>query len=441
MKKRQAGVTMNEISSMVITHSRATVEEMEEVWEGDLENMLRDIYANELVHECAVLKTCNRIEMYVVSNKSSSVMLQFAKKMGLSSNITDFYDHEESIMHLLRLSAGLESMIIGEDQILGQIKDLYQVARNLGTTGRMLDTAFSKAIQVGKRVRTETEINRGALSIASAAVDLAEDTIGDLKNKMVLVIGTGEMGTLVTRALSHREIELIYIANRTYAAAKELADELGGHALQFDQIEEKLSKADVVICATGAPHFVLRYQQVQKAMTSRDKALLLIDIANPRDIDPSIANIPQVTLYNIDNLRVINEKNLELRMEEAKKAQAIIDEEFDLLIKQYKRQSADHIISEMYARYYRIRVAEKERALTKLRAYHTIGEIEQKVLDDMTNSIVNKILSEPTKALRNAAEACDDEALEIALLLFNIDRCNVKKRIKGELLPCSRKQE
>lgn len=432
---------MTEISSMVITHSRASVEEMEEVWDGDLENILRDIYSNELVHECAVLKTCNRIEMYVVSNKGSSVMFQFAKKLGLSSNIIDFYDHEESIMHLLRLSSGLESMIIGEDQILGQIKDLYQVAKNLGTTGRMLDTAFSKAIQVGKRVRTETDINRGALSIASAAVDLAEDTVGDLKNKMVLVIGTGEMGTLVTRALSHREIELMYIANRTYAAAKKLADDMGGHAVHFDQIEENLKKADVVICATGAPHFVLRHDQVKKAMESREKALLLVDIANPRDIEPSIGTIPLVTLYNIDNLRVINEKNLELRMEEAKKAQAIIDEEFDLLIRQYKRQRADHIISGMYAQYYRVRSQEKERALTKLGAYHTIGDIEQKIIDDMTNSIVNKILSEPTKALRNAAELCDDQMLDMAFRLFNVDRCNEKKRIKGELPPCSRKSE
>jgi glutamyl-tRNA reductase len=432
---------MTEISSMVITHSRATVEEMEEVWDGDLDNFLRELYANELVHECAVLKTCNRIEMYVVSHKGSSVMFQFAKKLGLSSNIIDFYDHDESIMHLLRLSSGLESMIIGEDQILGQIKDLYQVAKNLGTTGRMLDTAFSKAIQVGKRVRTETEINRGALSIASAAVDLAEETVGDLKNKMVLVIGTVEMGTLVTRALSHREIELMYIANRTYAAAKKLADDMGGHAVHFDQIEENLQKADVVICATGAPHFVLRHPQVLKAMESREKALLLIDIANPRDIEPTIGTIPHVTLYNIDNLRVINEKNLELRMEEAKKAQAIIDEEYDLLIKQYKQQRADHIVSEMYAQFYKVRSLEKERALTKLSAYHTIGDIEQKIIDDLTHSIVNKILAEPTKVLRNAAEVCDDEMLDMVFRLFSIDKCNEKRSIKGDLPPCSRKPE
>ncbi|MDI3486098.1 MAG: glutamyl-tRNA reductase [Methanolobus sp.] len=426
---------MTEITSMVITHSKATVEEIEEAWEGDIEKMLKDLHSLDLVCECAVLKTCNRVEIYVVSPKGSTVLFQFAKKMGLSSNIIDFFEHEESIMHLLRLACGLESMIIGEDQILGQIKDLYLVAKKLGTTGKMLDTAFSKAIQVGKRVRTETEINRGALSIASASVDLAEDTVGDLQNKMVLVIGTGEMGTLVTRALSHREIELMYIANRTYETAKDLADEMGGHAVHFDQIDENLSRADVVISATGAPHYVLKYEQIEKAMNFREKELLLIDIANPRDIDPSIDDIPHVTLYNIDNLRVINEKNLELRMEEAKKAQAIIDEEFELLIKQYKRQRADTLVSELYAQSYKLRVNEKDKAITKLGAYHTIGETEQQIIEDLTHSIINKMLAEPTKVIRYAAEIGDDELLESVARVFIANRSNIKD--KSELLKCS----
>ncbi|MEZ5336578.1 MAG: glutamyl-tRNA reductase [Methanolobus sp.] len=426
---------MTEITSMVITHSKATVEEIEEAWEGDIEKMLKDLHSLDLVCECAVLKTCNRVEIYVVSPKGSTVLFQFAKKMGLSSNIIDFFEHEESIMHLLRLACGLESMIIGEDQILGQIKDLYLVAKKLGTTGKMLDTAFSKAIQVGKRVRTETEINRGALSIASASVDLAEDTVGDLQNKMVLVIGTGEMGTLVTRALSHREIELMYIANRTYGTAKDLADEMGGHAVHFDQIDENLRRADVVISATGAPHYVLKYEQIEKAMNFREKELLLIDIANPRDIDPSINGIPHVTLYNIDNLRVINEKNLELRMEEAKKAQAIIDEELDLLIKQYKRQRADTLVSELYAQSYKLRVNEKDKAITKLGAYHTIGETEKQIIEDLTHSIINKMLAEPTKVIRYAAEIGDDELLESVARVFIANRSNIKE--KKELVKCS----
>ncbi|MDY0386339.1 MAG: glutamyl-tRNA reductase [Methanolobus sp.] len=427
---------MTEITSMVITHSKATVEEIEEAWNGDIEKMLKNLHSNDLVHECVVLKTCNRVEIYIVSQKGSSVLFQFAKKMGLSSNIVDFFDHEESIMHLLNLASGLKSMIIGEDQILGQIKDLYLVAKKLGTTGKMLDTAFSKAIQVGKRVRTETEINHGALSIASASVDLAEETVGDLKDKMVLVIGTGEMGALVTRALSHREIKLMYIANRTYEAAKQLADEMGGHAVNFDQINENLRKADVVISATGAPHFVLKYEQVEKAMSYREKEILFIDIANPRDIDPSIKDIPYVTLYNIDNLRVINEKNLELRMGEAKKAQKIIEEEFCLLNKQYKQQKADHLVSKLYAQSYKLRIHEKEKAITKLSAYHTIGEIESKIIENLTHSIINKILAEPTKVLRYAAETGDDELLDTVSKLFNIEKSSLYTKNKDEMIKC-----
>ena len=174
---------MTEINSMVITHSKASIEEMERSWNGDLEEVLRNLYSNEFVHECVVMKTCNRIEIYVVSPKGSSVLFNFAKSMAFPLQVVEFLDHNESLLHLLRLACGLESMIVGEDQILGQIRDMYLLAKKTGTTGRMLDTAFSKAIQVGKRVRTETEVNRGAVSIGSAAVDLAEMVLGGLEGK------------------------------------------------------------------------------------------------------------------------------------------------------------------------------------------------------------------------------------------------------------------
>lgn len=413
---------MTEINSMVITHSKASIEEMERSWNGDLEEVLRNLYSNEFVHECVVMKTCNRIEIYVVSPKGSSVLFNFAKSMAFPLQVVEFLDHEESLLHLLRLACGLESMIVGEDQILGQIRDMYLLAKKVGTTGRMLDTAFSKAIQVGKRVRTETEVNRGAVSIGSAAVDLAEMVLGGLEGKMILVIGTGEMGTLVTRALAHREMDLIYIANRTFEKARDLADSMGGHAVRFENLAEHVRKADVVISATSAPHYVLRRSLIEESMKDRNRELLLVDIANPRDIESSVAEIEHVKLYNIDNLRIINERNLAQRREEAKKAEKIVDEELGLLLKQYKQQKADHIVSAIYANVYNVRKQEKERAVTKLRAYHTIGEIENKVLDDLTHSIVNKILAEPTKVLRNAAEMNDDELLDVVSRLFNIDK-------------------
>jgi glutamyl-tRNA reductase len=405
---------------MVISHAKATVEEMEDAWQGEIEDILSQLSSHELVYECAVLKTCNRLEMYVVSPRGSSVLFHFAKSMGVSSRIVEFYDHEESLYHLLKLSCGLESMIIGEDQILGQIKDLFTFSRNAGTMGKILETAFSKAIQVGKRARTETNINRGSVSIASAAVDLADEMLKGLQGRNILVIGTGEMGTLVTRALSHRDMNVVYLANRTYEKAKVLADELGGEAVDFMSLDRYAQQADVIISATSAPHYVLKKATVEKSLKGRSDNLLLIDIASPRDIDPEVESLPGVILRNIDNLRVINERNLQMRMEEAKKVEVIIDEEYKMLINQYKRQKADALLSELYSQVYTLRKQEMDRAVNRLGAYHTIGDVECKVLDDLTRAIANKVLAEPTKVLRNAAEYNDEDFLDSACKLFNI---------------------
>ena len=417
---------MTEISSMVISHKKAKVEEMESAWHGDLDGLLHNLYHQEYVYECVVLKTCNRVEIYVVSPKSSSILFSFAKEMGASTHIIDFYGHDESLEHLLRLAGGLESMIVGEDQILGQIKDLYAYSKKMGTTGKILDTAFDKAIQVGKRIRNETKINKGSVSIGSAAVDLAEDILEGLTGKSVLVIGAGEIGVLVAKALAEKDIEAIYIANRTFQKAEEIAYELGGHAVRLDDIQTYLKDADVVISGTGAPHYILTREIVQKAIQNRNRKLLLVDIANPRDIEESVVELENVELCNIDNLRVISERTLKMRKEEAKKAEAIIQEEIRLLNLQYKRQKADRLIADLYRQVYDVRIREREKAVNRLCAYHTIGEIETEVLDDLTHSIVNKILAEPTKVLRQAAELGNEEFLDVVSRIFCLEKDRVR---------------
>jgi glutamyl-tRNA reductase len=411
---------------MVISHKKAKVEEMESAWHGDLDGLLHNLYNHEFVHECVVLKTCNRVEIYVVSPKSSSVLFSFAKEMGASTHIIDFYGHDETLEHLLRLAGGLESMIVGEDQILGQMKELYAYSKKAGTTGKILDTAFDKAIQVGKRIRNETKINKGSVSIGSAAVDLAEDILGGLTGKSVLVIGAGEIGVLVAKALAEKDIEAIYIANRTFKKAEEIAYELGGHAVKLDDVETYLKSADVIISGTGAPHYILTREMVEKAIENRSSKLLLIDIANPRDIEESAAELESVELCNIDNLRVISERTLKMRKEEAKKAEAIIQEEIKLLNLQYKRQRADRLIADLYRQVYDVRIKERQKAVNRLSAYHTIGEIETEVLDDLTHSIVNKILAEPTKVLRQAAELDNEEFLDVVSRIFCLEKDKVK---------------
>lgn len=419
---------MTEISSMLITHTKATIEEMEHAWHGGIDQLLVRLKSHELVQECAVLKTCNRVEVYVVSPKGSKVLLDFAKHMKVSSRIIDFLDHEESLRHLLRLTSGLESMIVGEDQILGQVKELFMMAKKANAIGKTLDTAFNKAIQVGKRIRSETGINKGSVSIGSAAVELAEKTLGGLQGKTVMVIGAGEMGALVAKALANKNIKVIYVANRTFDKAEALACELKGRAVRYESLEKYIPISDVVISATKAPHYILTHEIISRAMDKREKnELMLIDIGNPRNIESSVGEIPDISLHNIDSLRSISEANLEKRREEAKKAEIIIEEELALLKRQYKRQQADNIISALYSKVEEIREKEREEAVNKLKARHTIGDIEKQVLDDMTHSFANQILAEPTKILRDAAEQDDEAFLEAVAELFKLNGEKGKK--------------
>lgn len=417
---------MTEISSMLITHTKATIVEMESAWHGGIDQLLVHLKSHELVEECAVLKTCNRVEVYVVSPKGSKVLFEFAKHMKVSSRIIDFLDHEESLRHLLRLTSGLESMIVGEDQILGQVKELFQMAKKAGAVGKTLDTAFNKAIQVGKRTRNETGINKGSVSIGSAAVELAEKELGGLEGKTILVIGAGEMGTLVAKALANKDIKVIYVANRTFEKAQALACELNGEACPYEEMEKFIPKSDVVISATKAPHFVLT-TEIMSGIMGGKKEIMLIDIGNPRNIESGVGDLPGVSLHNIDSLRSISEANLDKRRAEAKKAELIIEEELGLLKRQYKRQMADNIISALYSKIEKIREQEREAAINKLKSRHTIGEIEREVLDDMTNSFAKQILAEPTKILRNAAEHDDERFLDTVAELFKLNGKKEKK--------------
>ncbi len=414
---------------MLITHKKATIGDMAHAWHGGIEELLVQLISHDLVEECAVLKTCNRVEIYVVSPKGSKVLLAFAKEMNVSSRIVDFLDHEESLHHLLSLASGLDSMIIGEDQILGQMKELYNLAKKTGTAGRVLDTAFNKAIHVGKRVRRETKINKGSVSIGSAAVELAEEVLGGLRGKRVMVVGAGTMGSLVAKALAGKELDVIYVANRTFERAQSLAKSLHGLAVPYHQFSEYMRECDVVIVATSAPHNVVTPEMVSGVMAGRENRVVLIDIGNPRNVDLDVKGVEGVALYDIDDLKSVSERNLQQRRKEAKHAEKIIEEELQLLNARYKRQKADKIISALYNKIERIKEDECRAAINKLSAYHTIGEIEEKVVYDLTRSFSNQILAEPTKVLRSAAEHDEKEFLDTVAELFNL---NGKKEKNSE---------
>ena len=412
---------MSEIASMLVTHRKASIDEIEHAWHGDVPTLLKWVASQDRVEECAVLKTCNRVEIYIVSTRGEKVLFDLAKKARVSSRIIDFHDHNESLHHLLRLASGLESMVIGEDQILGQMKELVQIASREGTTGWMLDTAFKKAIAVGKRVRKETSINERSVSVGSAAVDLAEEILGDLTGKSVLVIGAGETGELISRALLTKDLGSLTVTNRTYSSAQSLAECLGAHAVPFEEMKDRLKNANVVISATSAPHYILLKEDIAKAMEGRTDKLLIIDIANPRDIDEAASELPNVELHNIDSLKNISNENMMQRMVEANRVEAIIAEEMQLLVAKYKRKQAEELLARLYFKAEIIKDQEVKRAMNKLSARHTLGEVEQKVLQDMSHSIVNKIFSEPTKALKQAAESGNTDILNAVCELFCLE--------------------
>jgi glutamyl-tRNA reductase len=329
--------------------------------------------------------------------------------------------NQDALKHLLRVASGLESMVVGEDQILGQVWGAYSTAESATTVGPILKTAFIRAVNVGRRVRNETEINRGAVSIGSVAVELAEMLLGGLEGKNVLVMGAGETGALVAKALSRCCPNAIFIANRTYERALKLAEELKGKAVKFNRLEEVLKDADVVICSTSAPHYLLKKASVCKIMKQRSNrsGLMIIDISNPRNVEESVQDVDGVKLYNIDDLRTIAERNKEKRQEKAEKASKIIDEALLLLEQDLKAQSVSNIVSSLFSNAEEIR----QKELTK--AHNMLGKLDEKkrdVIDGLTFEIVEQTLVPIVENLRKAAMNDDKQLIDAAVKLFGVNK-------------------
>lgn len=404
----------------------------------DLFNYLKE---NFPVDEFISIKTCNRAEYYVMLDNTQLNHFNSSNSTNFNSNSnhSSHFNHsnynnlidelqcgslikeglviekdENALKHLLRLSAGLESMIIGEDQILGQIRDAQRRGIKECTSGLFLNTIFTKAIHVGQAVRKKTNINRGSVSIGSAAVELAEEVHGNLKCKKVLVIGAGKMGTLVAKALVEKHLKAIVVANRTHDRAVELAKELGGYAIHFDLLMESMADADVIISATGAPHAILTYEKVKEAVPKeRRESLVMVDIANPRDIEDKVADLG-VKVFNIDNLRGIADENRKMREQEAIEAEKIVEEELILLQKSLKHIEVEPLISQIRREMEIIRIKETQKAIKKM------GDIngQEKVVDKLTKSLVDKILYDVIYNVKSAAENQDEDVIRACEFLF-----------------------
>lgn len=433
-----------------VTHKKADVPTLETISFQDVPVALKDIKALPSIRGCVILQTCNRMEIFASAENVSEAhhdlldyimgetVSKFKKhfKRGetqmpqekilehMISASKKFHDvieveyHTNALLHLLRLSCGLESMIIGEDQIIGQIKDSYYLSVEHGATDTFLDRVFKKAINVGKRARTETKINEGAVSIGSAAVDLAKKVFGDLKGKKVLIVGAGDMGKLITKSLAEIETGDIVVANRTYEKGLGLAEELKGRAVKFEDLEKELLETDLVITATGSKKPIIDVPLATKVMKSRktDKKLVIIDVANPRDVAAGVTNVNGVTLLNIDSLRSVADENLKRRSKEIFSVEEIIEEEISLLEKKLYHRDVDKIVQIIFEDAERVRIKELSRSLRMLG--NGIGDKEKEVIDRLTQVIVKKTMTPIVKQVRKAAELKDEDTLRAAEVYF-----------------------
>ena len=382
---------------------------------------LKKLYKYEHLHEAVVLSTCNRSEIYaVVSRGCSNALASCWGDLNKTECSQEFfhrytykYEDEDCIEHLLRVTASLDSLVIGEGQILSQVKHAYAIAQTAGATGTILNLMFNRAIAAGKRVRTETRIAFNAVSVSYAAVELAKGTFGDFSNSSVLLFGAGKMAELTATHLISHGLKNLYVANRHIERAEQLADKYGGIAVDLNDVFELLDKVDIIITSTGAPHYVIYKREMVHVMAARQgKPLMLIDIAVPRDVEPDVGCLAGVKLYNIDDLEAVVDDNLHERQREAVRAQRIIQEEVDALLERFNYLSMQPVMAQLTDKAEFIRERELKRAMRKL---PDLTEEEYKVVDKMTHMIVRKMLRDPMRMVNNTAGTSRERVLKFAI--------------------------
>jgi glutamyl-tRNA reductase len=431
----QNGV-IKKLVNLRVTFKTASIPMLEGLTFENLDLAIEELSALKSIEECLILQTCNRIELYVVGSFPGSqpgklVADYWCKKCGADPkqfySMLETSSGRDALMHILRLTSGLESMIIGEDQILGQIREAYHRARSHRKSGAVLKRVFEGALRTGVSVRRKTQINKGAVSIGSIAVNSLEERLGILEGKKILLIGAGEMGSLVGKALAARKMQSIFVASRTFARASWLAKILNVQAIPFDEIVEPLAFVDAVIVATASPHYILTYETVSAAIKKRDTdKLLIVDLSQPRNVDDLIGGLPGVKLYNIDNLRSVAYSNLQARLDETRKVDELLKSDFDRLVKKLKQVQVEPLISILYGKAENKRRIEVAKALKMIQnalahqgADANFSKCKQ-IIEDLSRELVEQTLMEPINNLRTAASNDNLNRILEAEALFNL---------------------
>jgi len=401
------------VSGTSVAHQHASVEEIDAASADSRQEAIERLLEAPGVAEAFVLQTCNRAERYVVTEdpEAGRAALAAATPDVPSSSIVEM-DHEESLRHLLGVAAGLESLVPGEDQILGQVRDAYEDARRADAIGPVLDEAVTKAIHVGERARTETAINEGVVSLGSAAVELA-DRECDLEGAEGVIVGAGEIATLAAKALDDRTgIDRLVVANRTVAHAEHVVSsvDVEGAAIGLDALPSAVEAADVVVSATASPDPVL-----DRATFADAAGTVVVDIGQPRDVAAGVEDCPAIEVFDLDDLEAVTAETRANRQVAAEEVESIVETEFEHLLTRYKRTRADDVISGMYEGAERIKARELQDAFAKL----DLDAGEREVVEAMADSLVNQLLAAPTESLRDAAEEDDWTTIDTALRLFD----------------------
>ena len=413
-----------------VNHKTTPVEIREKLafTKGKIEESVDRLFNFPDIIEHTILSTCNRVEIYARANCQDSAI------KAIKQFICDFhevspveledhfysYRNEEAVEHLFRVSSSLDSMILGEAQILGQVKDAYSLAKDLRSTGLVLNQLFEKAFSIAKKVREETGIAERSVSISSAAVELAQKIFDDLENRTVMLVGTGEMAELAAKHLISYGVKTVYVTSRTYDRAVNLARTLNGSALDFEAFKNELHRADIVITSTSAPNFIIKKEMVEKAIHERkNKPIFFIDIAVPRDIEPDVNDLENIYLYDIDDLHVVVSANMKEREKEADNAMNFISQEVTKFNNWVGTLDAVPTIVEIRKKAENIRMQEIEKTLKKI---SHLSEDDKKLLRQMSSSMVNKILHKPTIKLKQKTQSEDGHVyLKAIRHLFHLD--------------------
>ncbi len=404
-----------------VTFRKSPIHVLEKFAFKDMPNACLTFKKNSSVSECVIIQTCNRIELFATSDNHNvdEIKRTWASLTGLEENAfrdtLEVCENKDAYEHLLKLTSGLESLVVGEEQILGQIKESISAARKANASGKRLNKLFERSIRIGTRIRNSTGIGSGGISLGSMAVKLAEENVDDIKSKHVLLIGTGEAATLVAKSLKKRGYAFD-VTSRTLERSVGFSQTLGGKPIKFEDVLSGFNNYEIIFVATTAPYFLVSFDRMKDAMKNKKPGTMILDLSNPRTVDEKVATIPGIKLMNIDQIAEMVDKNMKKRREKVSTVENIISEEVPIIEATMKRLDAEPLVKDVFTNADSMRIKELQKALQML------GETDEKrikIIDELTKAVVESIVSTPMNNLRKASEQGNPELLEIASKLFN----------------------